>query len=79
MHVLSICDLSIISSSDFNVILLLKKLNVWIIFDMDLYTGLAKCPFGFSLRSYRDPNELCGQPNTWEVPREGDCFSIILA
>lgn len=57
-----------------NVILLLKKkLNVLDqSHDGSIYWAGQNVRLGFSLRSYRDPNELCGQPNTWEVPREGD-------
>lgn len=56
----------------------LKKLNVldqW--HDGSIYWAGQMFIWVFSLRSYRD-QMVCGQPNTWEVPREGT-FSIILA
>ena len=59
-----------------HVILLLKKkkkinvLDQW--HDGSIYWVGQNVHLGFSLRSYRNPNEPCGQPNIWEVPREGD-------
>ena len=55
------------------ILLLKKKINVldqW--HDGSIYWVGQNVHLGFSLRSYRNPNEPCGQPNTCEVPREGD-------
>ena len=66
-----------ISSSDFIMLFYClkkkKKINVldqW--HDGSIYWVGQNVHLGFSLRSYRNPNEPCGQPNIWEVPREGD-------